>query len=272
MTGPKRSQNPKKPLSFSAVGQYDPPHGYNILIMLKTIFPMKKILFSIVLATSAVGLLSCSSVTKAKDLKQDSIKCGAETTVWESLPPGEHNAYDVTVSFSKKGLCPRRVIVEDKNGALSTNDVTKSKPQTYPHITKITLQCVSSDSSFTSECAFTVNDVRRSPTDAAATVTTANLASGPVTCGTTVVAFTATNTDGADVTILWRSGSPCIATLTAIRAGGGGKFVTNTFIHDKNVDKELSSIRAALKISLECSGSSPGTTDCDYEIVETEYP
>ena len=48
--------------------------------------------------------------------------------------------------------------------------------------------------------------------------------------------------------------------------------MTNTFIHDKNVDKELSSIRDALKISIECSGSTTGNTDCDYDIVETEYP
>jgi hypothetical protein len=233
---------------------------------------MKKIILFIALATSAVCFLSCSSITKNTTLKQDAVNCGGETIVWESVPPSERNIYDVSVSF-KKGPCLRRVITQDGAGKMTTNDVTRSRPQTYTGVTKIVLQCVDGELALATNCSFTVNDVERSPTNKATIITIASMPAVTVPCGTAAVGFTATNTTGADVTVLWQSDPPCNATMTAIRVGAtSGKTITNLFIHSTTVDKELSTIRGVLSLTFACNGTGTSTTPgCSFQVVETEY-
>lgn len=225
------------------------------------------------LTASAIGLLSCTIIEKSKELSNTVVTCGKEATVWESLPPSEHNAYDVTVSF-KKGDCPRTLITEEKDGTRTTNLISKPKAVTYKRVTKIVLLCGNAEMPMPEgTCTFIVSDVRSSPTDPTATVTvnSSNVYSN-APCNTTGVIFTATNTTGADVTVLWRSGNPCTASMIAERSGATGT-ITNKFIHDIKTDKELSTIRNTRKLTFSCDGGATSSmSDCTFEIVETEYP
>jgi len=222
------------------------------------------------LTTSAVCLLSCATVDKAKELNKSSVACGTDTTVWESLPASEHIPYDVTLSI-KASKCFQRLLVQDSGGNWTTNTIDKVKGQVYPGATKIVLQCVSSDLPIAKHCSYTVHDVRKSPTDTTATVSITNLASIDFSCGTTNVAFSTTNTAGAEVTLLWKNGLPCNISLIAERARGAGT-VTNVFLHNNNPDNQLSTIHAVKKLYVTCGGSMGSGLDCSYQIVETEYP